>query len=71
MNSERKKVVIDTNILVSAAIYPRSASAQAYKVAVAWCDVYACEETMDEVEQVLLRPKFDRYFALDGPQRRV
>jgi putative PIN family toxin of toxin-antitoxin system len=69
MNSGRKKVVIDSNILISAAIYPNSAAAQAYRLAVAFCDVFASQETLDEVAQVLMRSKFDRYFADGGPTR--
>ena len=69
MNLGRKKVVIDSNILISAAIYPDSSSAQAYRLAVTFCDLFASDETMTEIEHVLLRTKFDRYFSHGGPTR--
>ncbi len=37
MSFARKKVVIDSNIIVSAAIYPNSASANALRLAVVFC----------------------------------
>jgi uncharacterized protein len=69
MSFARKKVVIDSNILVSAAIYPNSASANALRLAVMFCELYRSDETTAEIEQVLLRTKFDRYFAAGGPSR--
>jgi putative PIN family toxin of toxin-antitoxin system len=69
MSFVRKKVVIDSNILVSAAIYPNSASANALRLAVMSCELYRSDETTVEIEHVLLRTKFDRYFATGGPSR--
>lgn len=69
MNLGRKKVVIDSNILISAAIYPDSPSAKAYELAVTFCDLFASDETVTEVESVLLREKFDRYFSQGGSTR--
>ncbi len=69
MTSGRSKVVIDSNILISAAIYPDSPSAEAYRTAVTFCDLFASAQTLAELEQVLFRPKFDRYFSRGGPTR--
>lgn len=69
MNFARKRVVIDSNILISAAIYPNSASANALRLAVMFCQLYRSTETTAEIEQVLLRTKFDRYFSAGGPSR--
>lgn len=69
MSFARKKVVIDSNILVSAAIYPNSTSANALRLAVMFCELYRSNEKTAEIEQVLLRTKFDRYFAAGGPSR--
>jgi len=69
VNSARKRVVVDSNVLVSAAVYPDSPAALAYVTAALCCDLYASQETLTEIEQVLLRPKFDRYFAAGGPTR--
>lgn len=63
MSSESKKVVIDTNVLISAAIYPKSLAAQALTAAFAMGDVYRSAETLQELQTVLSRPKFDRYFV--------
>jgi len=57
--SERALVVIDTNILVSAVLSSRSMPGQTLRWAVQNCILLACEATMAEAEDVLLRPKFD------------
>jgi predicted nucleic acid-binding protein len=44
MSFARKKVVIDSNILVSAAIYPNSASANALRLAVMFCELCRLNE---------------------------
>lgn len=69
MNCATKKVVVDSNILISAAIYPGSASARALHLAVMFCQLVRSDETTAEIEQVLLRSKFDRYFSAGGPTR--
>jgi putative PIN family toxin of toxin-antitoxin system len=63
MNSELKKFVIDTNVLISAAIYPQSLAAQALTAAFAMGDVCRSAETLQELQTVLNRSKFDRYFV--------
>jgi len=63
MSSEPKKFVIDTNVLVSAALFPQSLAAQALSAAFALGTVYRSRETLDELRTVLGRPKFDRYFV--------
>lgn len=63
MSSGLKKIVVDTNVLLSAAIYPNSPSAQALLTAFTFCEIYRSKETMDEISTVLNRPKFDRYFV--------
>ena len=63
MNSELKKFVIDTNVLISAAIYPQSLAGQALAAAFAMGDVCRSAETLQELQMVLNRSKFDRYFV--------
>jgi putative PIN family toxin of toxin-antitoxin system len=63
MNSELKKFVIDTNVLISAAIYPQSLAAQTLTAAFAMGDVCRSAETLQELQTVLNRSKFDRYFV--------
>jgi uncharacterized protein len=66
-----KKLVLDTNTLISAAINPSSISGLVYKYALAHCDLYCSGETLDELDVVLKRPFMDRYFQTDAPQTRA
>lgn len=59
-----RPVVIDTGVLVSAAIRPQSVPAMALQCALLHHDVYASTETLAELSEVLLRPKFDRYASV-------
>ena len=65
MNSGRKRIVVDSNVLVSAALFPDSPAALAYVAAALHGDLYASRDTLAEIEQVLMRPKFDRYLSLE------
>lgn len=56
-----KSVVFDTSTLISAAIRTASAPAQAYQLALKSCRLYASEETLDELANVLRRDYLDRY----------
>jgi predicted nucleic acid-binding protein len=56
-----RRVVFDTGVLVSAAILPNSVPALALEKALLQFEVCASDETLAELETVLLRPKFDRY----------
>lgn len=56
-----RRVVLDTSTLVSAALRIGSIPHQALLEALATCDVCASAETLDELELVLGREKFDRY----------
>jgi len=62
MSSGLKRVVVDTNVLLSTAIYPNSPSARALTTAFAFCAMYHSPETLHEITTVLNRSKFDRYF---------
>lgn len=62
MSSDPKKIIVDTNVLLSAAIYPNSPSAHALLTAFTFCALYHSKETLHEIRTVLNRPKFDRYF---------
>ena len=56
-----RRVVIDTGVLVSAAIRPASIPALALEKALLNFEVCVSAETLAELETVLLRDKFDRY----------
>jgi putative PIN family toxin of toxin-antitoxin system len=59
--SSFQRVVFDTSTLVSAALRVGSTPHQALVQAVAQGEVCVSAATLSELEQVLLRPKFDRY----------
>ena len=58
-----RRIVVDTGILVSAAIRPESIPGLALEKAFLLFEVCVCAETLAELETVLLRDKFDRYAA--------
>jgi putative PIN family toxin of toxin-antitoxin system len=60
MNFDRP-IVIDTGVLISAAIRPQSVPALALERALRHYEVCASLDTLGELQQVLLRSKFDRY----------
>jgi uncharacterized protein len=55
------RVVIDTSVAVSAALLPRSVPRQAFDAAMIHCRMLISASTVFEVEEVLRRPKFNRY----------
>ena len=59
-----RRIVIDTGVLISAALRPDSVPSLALKKALLHFDVCVSDATLLELETVLLRPKFDRYAAL-------
>ena len=63
-----RRIVLDTGVLVSAAILPQSVPALAFEKALQRFEVCACPETLAELETVLLRDKFERYVSLAGRQ---
>jgi putative PIN family toxin of toxin-antitoxin system len=57
----RERVVIDTNVLISGLFSTTSAPALAVEKAVTKAQLVATTETLREVIEKLLLPKFDRY----------
>jgi putative PIN family toxin of toxin-antitoxin system len=64
--SRSYRVVLDTSMLVSAALYTGSIPDQALTKALESFDLCASVETLTELEQVLDRGKFDRYRDRDS-----
>jgi len=60
----RKRVVIDTNVLVSRLLLPGSVPAKAVQKAVHEADMLMSEATLNELADVLARPKFDPYITI-------
>lgn len=59
------RIVVDTNVFVSALLLPRSIPRQAIDQALDNGVLLFYEATMDEVAEVLWRPKFDPYVSAE------
>ena len=59
------KFVVDTNIVVSAVLFPKSVPRQALDYAQNIGIVVVSASTLSELQQVLSRSKFDRYVPFD------
>ena len=59
----KARVVIDTNVAVSAMLLPRSVSRQAFDFVVSHAQLLMSEETLSELDEVLCRPKFNKYVS--------
>jgi putative PIN family toxin of toxin-antitoxin system len=59
------RYILDTGVLVSALLLPRSVPRQAVDRAFTQGVVLASVATIDELDEVLRRPKFDRYVQED------
>jgi putative PIN family toxin of toxin-antitoxin system len=59
---EPARIVVDTNVLISAALLPQSASARALDRALEKFQLIQSEGTLAEIIDVIMRPKFVRYF---------
>jgi len=57
------RCVVDTNVLVSAMVFPLSVPRQAVDEALSDGALLFSEFTMDELKEVLFRSKFDRYVS--------
>src|SRR2546430_3856261 len=60
-----KRVVVDTNVLVSRLILPQSVPAYALRRVELQARLLVSEATMYEMADVLARPKFDPYVNLE------
>lgn len=59
----RPRVVLDTNLLVSAALLEQSVPRQAFELAFRSGEVLSSSQTLAELKDVLSRRKFDRYIS--------
>ncbi len=65
----RERIVADTNCLVSRLLLPSSVPGDAVRKAVDSGLLLVSEATMNELADVLARPKFDRYISLVDRQQ--
>jgi uncharacterized protein len=59
----RERVVLDTNVIVSAVLSPRSVPRQAFDLAFRRGTVLVSAAVLTELDAVLQRPKFERYLT--------
>ena len=62
-------MVIDNSALVSAAIRSSSIPDRALRKALDQCEVCASIDTLSELEEVLVRPKFNQYLGEDARRK--
>jgi uncharacterized protein len=60
-----ERVVIDTNVLISAALVPTGAPARVVAYVLEHYRLLFSQPTFDELHTRLHRPKFDRYLSLE------
>ncbi len=64
--NNKPRIVVDTGILVSAMLSRQSKPAQALNFAFAKCQLFASVDTLAELDDVIARPKFDKFAPLDA-----
>jgi putative PIN family toxin of toxin-antitoxin system len=67
--SSRLRVVVDTNVLISRLLAPSSPPARAVSHTVRNGQLLASDATLNELTEVIGRPKFDRYITLEERQQ--
>lgn len=63
------KLVVDTNVLISAALSTQGAPVQLMRLVLERHRLVFSQSTFDELQSRLYRPKFDRYITLEQRQR--
>ena len=63
------RYVFDTNTLISHLLLPSSLPAQAVRKGLRHGQLLVSDDTLDELADVLARPKFDRYISLEDRQQ--
>ena len=66
--SRKLRVVLDTNVLVSAAVSPRGTPRRAVDLVIREGLVLFTAATYDEVVEVLARPRLQRYLPVGGAE---
>ncbi|HJS92535.1 MAG TPA: putative toxin-antitoxin system toxin component, PIN family [Steroidobacteraceae bacterium] len=64
-----ERIVADTNLLISRLLLPESLPAKAVRKAVAEGQLLISDATLEELADVLSRPKFDSYVSLEDRQQ--
>jgi putative PIN family toxin of toxin-antitoxin system len=61
----KPRFVLDTNLIVSAALLEKSVARQAFEVALLQGSILISETLQDELSEVIFRHKFDRYLSAE------
>ena len=64
-----RRVVLDTNVLISAALMPASVPARLMQALLQSSRLVFAEPTFAELQTRLWRPKFDRYISVEARRR--
>ncbi len=64
-----KRYVFDTNVIISAFLFEKSKPYEAVKVVQKIGVILLSDKIFKEIEEVILRPKFDRYISLTKKQK--
>jgi len=64
-----ERAVVDTNVLISAALLPKSVPAQLVNGLLEHATLIFSRQTFNELESRLWQPKFDRYIDIDHRRR--
>jgi uncharacterized protein len=60
------RFVLDSNVLVSAALFKRSIARQAFNKAVSDGQVIMSQPTVEEIQDVFSRPRFNKYLSIES-----
>ena len=58
---KNNRLVIDTNVVVSALLFPDSSVGQAFSRGLLFGTIVVSDETLHELQEVLMRDKLDKY----------
>jgi uncharacterized protein len=71
LSAALRRLVIDTNVIISANILNTSTSARLLERALRFEILVMCKASYDEVVSRLTKPKFDRYVSLEKRQNQL
>lgn len=60
-----QRFVLDTNVIISAALLEKSVAWRAFDKAILHGHILLADDLQDELSEVILRAKFDRYLSLE------
>jgi putative PIN family toxin of toxin-antitoxin system len=64
-----KRIIVDTNVLISFLLLPDSLANQAVRRVLKGSIILASDDTLAELASVLARPKFNKYISLEDRQQ--